>query len=394
MRGDITVRAECLMPQKLLERALRHGAEFRSVRLEGERALIAECDENSATLLIDLCARYGVPARTLKRRGRSALRDLAKRRATLPLGLAIGALLCWLFLSRVWLVDIAFSGEAASLGDASAICDLAQDHGIRPGISRRIDLDALGKELQAEAGGYSYIGARLRGVRLVIEAVPEVPSPPLYNVEAARDLVADRDGIVMSAVARAGELCVQPGDAVRRGQLLIRGEELATKEETRPIAALGEVIVRAWFTGEASLPLRETVERFTGRESVSAGIATPWFSFQLKDGEIYANQREQARYLPIGGLFVPVEIERVTRREVEMSEIALDEEALRRRLAPLAFADAALSLARDGPANYEILRRWIDYEKSGDRLVARAVLEISADAATTRDALLTDTKNE
>lgn len=388
MRGDVTVRAECLMPEKLLERALRQGARFGSVRREGAHALIAECDERSAAILLDLCERFRIPARALDRRGRSALRERAKRRATLPIGLALCVVLCWLFLSRVWLVEVAFSGEAAGLGDAQALLDLARERGIRPGISRQVDLDALGKELQAEAGDYSYVGARLRGIRLVIEAVPEVPSPPLYDVDAARDLVSDRDGIVLSAVARSGELCVQPGDAVRRGQLLIRGEELEAKDATRPIAALGEVIVRAWFTGEASLPLVEKQERFTGRSSASSRLVTPWFSLALADGETYAGQREEAQYLPIGGLFVPIEIKRVTRREVQALEVALDEDAFRDRLSPLAFADAALRLSRDGPADCEVLRRWVDFERQGGRLVARAVIEISADAATTRDALL------
>ncbi len=381
------------MPEKLLERALARGARFGSVRREGAHALIAECDESSAAILLDLCERFRVPAQTLDRRGRSALRERARRRATLPVGLALCVVLCWLFLSRVWLVDVAFSGEAAGLGDAKALLELARERGVRPGVSRQIDLDALSKALQAEAGDYSYVGAHLRGIRLVIEAVPEVPSPPLYDVDAARDLVSDRDGIVLSAVARSGELCVQPGDAVRRGQLLIRGEELEAKDATRPIAALGEVIVRAWFTGEASLPLFENQARFTGRSSISSRLVTPWFSLALADGETYAEQCEETEYLPIGGLFVPIEIERVTRREVQTREAALDSDRLREELAPLAFADAAMNLSRDGPADCEVLRRWIDFERRGGKLVARAVIEISADAATTRDALLRATAN-
>ena len=128
------------------------------------------------------------------------------------------------------------------------------------------------------------MGAHLRGVRLLVEAVPEVSAPAVYDVDAARDLVSDRDGIVLSAEARSGALCVQPGDAVRRGQLLIRGEEQATKEETRPIAALGEVIVRAWFTGEAALPLARRRSRYTGRQRLPRSWLTPWFACRSTEG--------------------------------------------------------------------------------------------------------------
>jgi hypothetical protein len=102
--------------------------------------------------------------------------------------------------------------------------------GIRPGISRRIDAGLIAQQLLAEDHRYSYVGAKLQGVRLLVEAVPEAPAPALYDVDAPRDLVCAMDGIVVSAVVRSGALCVKPGDAVRRGQVLIRGEEQATHE--------------------------------------------------------------------------------------------------------------------------------------------------------------------
>lgn len=387
MMRELTVRVECLTPEKLLERALSKGARFSLVRRDGPRGLVVECDAVSAEVLLDTCARYRIDARVLARRGRSALSQFLRRRATLPVGLMVFAALCWLFLGRVWIVETVFSGEAARLGNIAALQSAVRAAGVRVGMPRDLDLKALEQALAADAGDYSYVGAHLRGVRLVIEAVPEVPAPPVYDVSAARDLVADRDGVVISAVVRSGALCVQPGDAVRRGQLLIRGEEQATSEETRPIAALGEVIVRAWFTGEASMPLSETVARPTGRQSASLSLVTPWFHLPIESGEAYAEESLEAALLPVGGLFVPVGIERVTRREMQTHTVPRNDEALRRRLAPLALADAALKLCREGPESYEIRSRWVDCARVGDRLVARAVIEISADAAVTRDTL-------
>lgn len=375
------------MPEKLLERTLAKGACFSEVRRVGERGLLVECDAASAELLLNECARFRIDARVLARRGKSALAQFMRRRATLPVGLAVFAALCWLFLGRVWIIDAVFSGEAARLGDAAALRQAVQEAGIRVGMPRGLDLKALEQTLMAGAGDYSYVGAHLRGVRLVVEAVPEVPAPPVYDVAAARDLVADRDGVVLSAVARSGALCVAPGDAVRRGQLLIRGEEQATAEETRPIAALGEVIVRTWFTGEASSPLTETVERPTGRQSVSSALATPWFRLDISEGETYAEEASEAELLPIGGMFVPMGIERVTRRELESRAVARSADDLKARLAPLALADAAMRLSREGPKDFEILSRWIDCAREGDRLVVRAVIEISANAAVTREEL-------
>ena len=376
------------MPERLLERALSEGARFHSVRREGAHGLLVECDAASAEILLNQCARFRLPARTLARRGKSALVAYARRRITLPVGILMCAALCWLFLGRIWLIDVAFSGETAALGDPAALRQAVAAEGIRAGMERGIDLNLLGQTLQAGSDAYSYVGAHLRGIRLLIEAVPETPSPPLYDISAPRDLVSDRDGIVLSAVARSGELCVQPGDAVRRGQLLIRGEELASADETHAIAALGEVLVRAWFVGEAKLPLYEVRTAYTGRSAAAGNLRAPWLSLPITEGERFADQLEETERLPIGGLFIPIEIERVTRREVSRSEVQRDPGRLRAQLAPLAFADAALHLATDGPEEFEVIQSWIDYQASGGSLCARAVYEISANAAVTRDALL------
>ena len=387
MRGEVTVRATCLMPERLLERALAQGARFDSIRRDGAHDLVVDCDAASARILLDQCARYRLDARVLRQRGKTAFLAFLKRRATLPVGWIVALALCWLFLGRVWLVDVTFTGEAAALGDRTALTQALEIAGIRPGMRRDADLSALTQALQADLGGYSYIGASLRGVRLLVEAAPEVPSPPLYDVAAARDLVSDRDGIVLSAVARSGSLCVQPGDAVRRGQLLIRGEEKATADETRPIAALGEVVVRAWFTGEAELPLYETQARFTGRASSASRLMTPWLVWPITEGETFDDAIREVETLPIGGLYLPLAIERVTQREVERRAVPRDADALRTRLATLSMADAAARLSASGAKACDILRRWIDYETVGDAMHARAVIEISVDAATTRDAL-------
>ena len=392
MRGEVVVRAECLLPEKLLERALCEGARFDAIRRDGKNGLVVECDADSAAILMDLCARFRLASKVLARRGVSALAAWARRRRTLPVGLAALFALCWLFLGRIWFIDVALTGEHAAQGSVDALRSAVEARGVRPGMARSIDPEALSESLMAGAGDYSFVGVSLRGVRLLVEAAPETPSPALYDVDAARDLVADRDGIVLKAVAQSGALCVQPGDAVRRGQLLIRGEESARDDQTQPVAALGEVTVRAWYTGEARLPLKRTQTTFTGRSSAASRLITPWFSFDIDAGEVYAGQRESAEYLPIGGLLLPVGIERVTRREAVTQEVDEDAAALRARLAPLAFADAALKLARDGPTEYEIRNTWIDYEASCGCLCARAVYEISANAAVTREALNENTQ--
>ena len=387
MRGEITVRVRCLMPEKLIDRATVQGAHFDEVRLVGENTLVVCCGAASARQLLALCRRFGLDAAVTGRRGGSALRRFIERRATLAAGIAVAVALCTLFLTRLWIVDIAFTGERASLGDTAALSQSLDALGIHPGMARDIDTGLIAQQLLATNRRYSYVGARLQGVRLLVEAVPEVPAPALYDVDAARDLVCARDGIVVSAIVRSGALCVKPGDAVRRGQVLIRGEEQATQEETRPIAALGEVVVRSWFTGEARLPLTQASTVDTGQRSTGAKLTVLGLEWPISRSDNYSSQRVEREYLPIGGLFLPLEIERVTNVETRRQETAIPADTLRERARALALADARVTLRRTGPTQYTPGQSWVDYSNTGTSLVAKAVIEIQSDAAVTREAL-------
>ena len=389
MRGEITVRVQCLTPERLIGRAVSLGARFDAIRFHSPRTLSVKCDAPSARILLSLCSRFGIPGRVTAVGGGSALRRFARRRGSLFIGMALFIALCLWFLSRIWIIDVTWSGDADIQGTPVTIREALSAMDIRPGIPRRgLDVELLSEKLRAETNGFSYIEARVKGVRLLVEAAPEVPAPVVYDVDAARDLVATRDGIVVSAVARSGELCVQPGDIVRRGQLLIRGEELSGSDgQTRSIAALGEVVLRSWYEGCARLPLLRTRTVPTGRTSVSTWLTVPGFTFPIARGENYSSEATHTEYLAIGGMFLPVEVRREIHQEMRRTEERADVETLKKLLSPLAQADAFAALRREGPSHYTAMRSWTDYEIEGGALRARSVCEIQADAAVTREAI-------
>ena len=389
MNRDVRLRVESPLPERLLQRALAQGAAFTRVQRLDSRALLIETDPRSAGIVLELCRRFSLPARVLERRGRTALGDFLRMRRTLFVGVALCALLCGLFLGRVWRVDVRFTGDAAALGDRSRFVQALDALGVRPGVSRNIDTALLSQELAAAAEGYSFVGARLQGVRLLVEAAPEAPAPKVYDVEFARDLYCARDGVVLSATAQRGALCVRPGDTVRRGQVLIRGEEMASKDETRPIGALGEVVVRAWVAGSAEVPMTTRAVRLTGKRAAASRLRLPWFEWPLSECEGFASQVAETEILPIGGLFLPLEIQRDTLRETRVEEIPIDRDAAEARAAALAMADASARLSAEGLENCEIVKTWTRCENAGESaLRCVAVLEITVNAAVTRDVLL------
>lgn len=394
MNLDIRLRIEGGLPERLINRALHAGARFGQIKRCSTRVLLVSTDEHSAAILSSLCEKYFLDCRILHRSGLPALRDKLQKRWTLLPAMLLCAAICALFLSRIWLVDVRFNGSHPELGRREVILSLLTQNGVKPGIpAGSINSELLQKQLFSEAGDYSFIGVRRQGIRLLIEAAPEVPSPETYQIAYARDLIAARDGVVESVTVLAGTACVKPGDTVRAGQVLIRGEEAAatdpeTHEEiTAPVSALGEVIARCWYEGRAEGYINTTASIRTGRESTRARLKLMNLSFPLLESESYLQEETDTQLLPIVGLFLPLELERTTRYETRNQVRFLEPEILKKQLEPLARADALKGIST-GNTPYQIASHWTDAQQDDNILRLRAVYEIYTDIATTRDAFI------
>ena len=385
MNHDLRLRVEGAYPERLLQRCLTQGARFARVRRSGPRTLILDTDAHSAEIVLALCKRYGLNHRVLRHGGLSALLQKIRSRWTLALGLILCTALCWSFLSRIWRIDVRFTGSVP--GSEAALRRCIAEQGVRPGMAASaVDAERLQKCLLAEAGDYSFIGVRVQGVRLLVEASPEVPAPEVYEISRARDLVAARDGVVESVTVHSGEASVKAGETVRMGQTLIRGEEDRSKEETNPVAALGEVIARCWYEGSAQAPLEKRIVTPTGRSETECRLALLGFSAPITECEGYASETLDEEILPVVGLFLPLEVVRTTHSEVEERRENVDEAALEATLTALARAELQAKLTADG-IDYELAAVWEDVSRSDGMLRVRAVYEIFTDIAVSRGVL-------
>lgn len=386
MNGDVRLRVEGLMLERLVQRALSEGACFRSIQRDGPRAMIFEADPSSAATLSALCERFSLPCCVLSRRGRNAMLRRLRRRATLLAGAFTLIATLALFFSRIWMVDVVLTGDR--IADLRPLKNVLTDLGVRPGVSRAsVDPALLEGALSAASPDFSFVGVRIQGVRLLVEAAPAVPAPDVYELNHSRDLVAMCDGVVDSIRVLSGIACVQPGDTVIRGQTLIRGDERITKDENRSIAALGAVLARTWHEGCASAPLATTIQRRTGRFSQSSELRLMRWSWPLTSGENYPSQEVEVELLPIGGLFLPLQIRRCTVFETKTHTASADLPALKRQLSLMAFAQASTNMIQSHPDGCEIVDRWIEYTRDSTTLRARAVYETRTNIAVTGDAL-------
>lgn len=278
------------------------------------RRLDCICHSSDLERIAAIAAEKGWRVENAMPMGMGALLRRLLRRPGLIAGAVLAAVLLAVAMHFVWLVRI----EGAGAYQADIAAYLAQE-GIGPGM-RKTELDAgrLALLLQRRYPEVAWFRVFVNNVTLTVECTQGVPPPPLPASEPC-DLYAVRDGVVQAVEVYAGTAAVQPGDPVRKGQVIIRGEEQGEDGALRPVAARGRVIARCWQQTTVRVPMQEMQSRETGRSSTSRQLCTPWLRLPAEpESPAYLTSHLCLTDTPLVGCFFPVWLRTAEYREVEL----------------------------------------------------------------------------
>jgi len=299
-----------------LERFLRNvgesGIQIAAIRRSG-RCIRAAADEGDIRKIEEIALQGGWRFELGACQGAGQLLERGQRRWMLVAGIALTLLLMVLGTQVMWAIDVVDAGTYEA--DIRIAID---EMGIRaPMLRRRISLGALRDALEWRYPKIAWIECGWRGMVLQIRVVEGVPPDGREAVDGTCDVVASRDGIVSGIVTRAGTPAVKPGDLVRKGQVLIRGEERTSGGETKPVTAQGSVYARVWDAASVKMPVREVMTVYTGRQQQSLTIRTPWFDLWRMESSVFEQQDTAIREITLGGFFLPFVLHEETRMEAD-----------------------------------------------------------------------------
>ena len=372
--GRVSVRISGLSLEKLVTRASEQGVELSRVRRQDVRTLTATLAARDLPALRRIAEavgwRVGVEKASLLRRSQKLL----SYRAMLACGVAAFLALVWMANACVWFVRVEGAGE--SVGEVRAVL---AEWDIRPGrLAATLDLQGVQRALEARLPRIAWIDVRLRGVTVVVECVPaRMPTPATYGGEPC-DIVASRDGVVTGITVYAGIAKVKVGDAVRKGQVLVAGEERAADGAITPVAARAQVLSRVWYTGSAHMPVTEDHSTPTGAIWERRVLCMPWLRWSGTPESPFAQQDIDICRQVVGGVFVPVWVQEERYAEVTLDPVPRDRAELERESAALAEQRARETM----PFHAQILDKWVEYSMIKDSyFVAEVVLETVEDIA-------------
>lgn len=292
-------------------------------------------------------------------------------------GLVAGAILAAVLLAVamrfVWVIRIVDAGPYQA-----DIAAYLSEEGYHSGMPKKnTNAATLSLLLQRRYPQVAWFRVYVNNVTLVVECTQGVPAPQLPEVEPC-DLIAARDGVVESVQVYGGTALVRPGDLVREGQVLIRGEERGADGEMVPAAARGRVIARCWQEETVRVSLQETLSRETGRKEERRQLCTPWLCWpQTLESPEYLTYHLSLTDTPVVGSFFPVWQRVAQYREVELT--------LAQRPMQEAKAEAeaaAMKQLRKTLRGYRLDHTWTEAHDGGDGyLYATASGEYLADLA-------------
>lgn len=303
----------------------------------------------------------------------AAFLDALKRRPGALAGAALALVVALVLSQFIWRVEI--NGAGPYQADIAAYL---REAGYMPGARRdSLDASALERDLTLRYPEVAWFHAYVSNVTLVVDVTRGVPMPDLPSAHPG-DVVALRDGIVDSVRVYAGTAAVQTGDAVRAGQVLIRGEERSADGAVVPVAARGAVIARCWLEHTVEMSMLEMGSEETGREATVCQISTPWFSLPAApETPNFLASNAYITLTPVVGCFFPVWLKTTVLREVSLEYARRPEAEVRAEA-----GDAALERLKTLLYGYEIIDKWVDYCMiEDDTLAATATAEWLMDIA-------------
>lgn len=302
--GWVRVETEGGYPERLLNTIAKEEIAVWGVRFQDERMRFS-CFARDYRLMRYRARRACVRMRVRQKHGLPFWLHRYRRRKGLLVGLVVYVLVLALLSPRIWAIEVV-GNDATSSEDILAV---AQDVGVRLGARMdRLQIKQLEIMGLNRLPTLAWISVNPSGCVARVEVTERKPTPQVLDLSRPSDMVAVRDGKILSVTVVSGEKRVMAGEAVSAGTVLIGG---------RVESELGEQLYRAygevWAQTERQITVSVPLTYYPARPDgyVAVCPTVHFLSWQIPlyvtppDGEDY-QLAQRTHFLQANGLTLPL----------------------------------------------------------------------------------------
>lgn len=304
--GWVRVQTQGGYPERLLNLVANDELAVWNVRYKGD-VMWFSCFARDYRVLRPRARRACVQMRVYQKHGLPFRLFHYRHRKGLLLGLCLYAAILCLLAPRIWVVEVV--GNTTT--ETEDILAVARDVGVEVGARMdKVDIKTLEIMGLNDLPTLAFISVNPSGSVARIDVAERKPTPQVLDLSVPSNMVALRDGRILSVTVVSGQKRVMAGEAVSAGTVLIGG---------RVQTELGEQLYRSYGEVWAQTERRITVSvPLTYHPSVPDGFvaACPTVTFLGWEIPLYANVSmkdpcqitEKAHFLKAGGLTLPLGI--------------------------------------------------------------------------------------
>ena len=243
-----------------------------------------------------------------------------RNRKMLGIGIVIFLILVMFLSSIVW--DIEIIGN--SIIDTQDIIKFLENENIKLGmIKYKIDKDYIEELILNQFEIFSFVNIETKGTKLILEVKEQTLPPEQLDMSIPCNIVANKKGVIIKAIARNGKTLVRKGDIVEKGQILITGI-IDREDEYTLVHSEGEVLAYTRYSIKVEEPIIKTIKEETGEVIKFQEIKIGKKAFQLFKEEIpfkYYNENIKEIDFFKNKIKLPFKIFTHEYKEVELKEI-------------------------------------------------------------------------
>lgn len=258
--GYVSLSAERARAHEIMNLCMERGYVYRDLRFEGDR-IYFNCSLGTAKKLSDVCGARGIEIVRLRERGVPSLLGRYRRRYGFFAGLALFAAIFFLSGTVIWGIKI--DGNAR-LSEREVLTELRRC-GLSVGSRKSgLDVSAIENRVLIESDEISWISVNIIGTVAEVE-IREIEVEEEREQYLASNIVAARDGQIELFEDVRGNIVLNIGDYVRKGELIVSGLYDSQTQGIRYTDAKGRVLARTERDISVSIPFKYEKKRYTGK---------------------------------------------------------------------------------------------------------------------------------
>ncbi|MDP4145879.1 MAG: sporulation protein YqfD [Bacillota bacterium] len=267
-KGIIVIEAYSRNPERFINLLWKNGVYIKRIRRINISTLRLEVKLSDYGEIQKCAARTQTKMKILDRKGLSFFVLRLRNRTAMVIGAFLFIGIIYYLSTFIWGIQITTENNVSPY----EIREQLKTIGIVPGINKKnINVHALEDKITDINPNVIWAKVRIEGSELKV-IIAERHSPPnIVNDNTACNLVAKKDGQILRVFTTAGTAVVKSGDIVRKGQVIVKGEQ-GGPNSIYQVHAKGEVIAKTYNEKEMDVPLKKINRERTGKEVESIYI--------------------------------------------------------------------------------------------------------------------------